>query len=116
MDPLGFALEHFDATGRYRETEAGLAIDASGSSPALSAPFDGAADLASKIAASDVGARCFVQQWARYAYGRRAADAAECTRRTLQERFFDSDQNMLELMLALTQTDQFNSRKRPQGL
>jgi len=27
MDPLGFALEHFDATGRWRETDGGAAIN-----------------------------------------------------------------------------------------
>ena len=27
MDPLGFALEHFDATGRWRDTDEGLAIN-----------------------------------------------------------------------------------------
>lgn len=30
MDPLGFALENFDAIGRWRETDDGIAIDASG--------------------------------------------------------------------------------------
>jgi len=28
MDPLGFALEHFDAIGRWRDTDGGAAIDA----------------------------------------------------------------------------------------
>ena len=28
MDPLGFALEHFDAIGRWRETDGGAPIDA----------------------------------------------------------------------------------------
>ena len=30
MDPPGFALENFDAVGRWRETDAGRAVDASG--------------------------------------------------------------------------------------
>ena len=30
FDPLGFALENFDATGRWRTTDGGLPIDASG--------------------------------------------------------------------------------------
>lgn len=30
MDPIGFSLENFDAVGRWRSTEAGQAIDASG--------------------------------------------------------------------------------------
>ena len=29
MDPVGFALENFDAVGRWRETEGGAQIDAS---------------------------------------------------------------------------------------
>jgi mono/diheme cytochrome c family protein len=33
MDPVGFALENFDAVGRWRQTEAGQPIDASGGLP-----------------------------------------------------------------------------------
>ena len=33
MDPLGFALENFDATGKWRMTDAGAPIDASGVLP-----------------------------------------------------------------------------------
>ena len=33
MDPLGFALEHFDAVGKWRDTEAEIPIDASGVLP-----------------------------------------------------------------------------------
>ena len=44
IDPLGFALENFDAVGRWRAVEAGTAtaIDASGTLPD-GAPFDGPA-------------------------------------------------------------------------
>jgi hypothetical protein len=33
MDPVGFALENFDAVGRWRETDAGNPVDASGGLP-----------------------------------------------------------------------------------
>lgn len=33
IDPVGFALENFDAVGRWRETEAGYPVDASGGLP-----------------------------------------------------------------------------------
>jgi hypothetical protein len=42
MDPLGFALENFDAVGRWRQTDAGSAIDPSGTLPD-GASFDGPA-------------------------------------------------------------------------
>jgi hypothetical protein len=43
MDPLGFALENFDATGRWRDEDGGNLIDASGVTPdgfALNGPAD----------------------------------------------------------------------------
>jgi hypothetical protein len=33
LDPMGFGLENFDAIGQWRETEAGTAVDASGTFP-----------------------------------------------------------------------------------
>jgi hypothetical protein len=33
MDPLGFALDHFDAVGAWRTTDAGTPVDASGALP-----------------------------------------------------------------------------------
>ncbi len=44
MDPLGFALENFDAIGRWREHENGIAIDASGTLVSGEA-FDGVTEL-----------------------------------------------------------------------
>ena len=44
MDPLGFALEHFDAVGRWRDTEANTPIDASGTLPDGTS-FDGLSEL-----------------------------------------------------------------------
>ena len=46
MDPLGFALENFDAIGRWRDADSGLPIDAVGSMPG-GATIDGAAGFAS---------------------------------------------------------------------
>ncbi len=46
MDPLGFALENFDAIGRWRATEAGSPIDASGALPD-GTQFEGASGLRS---------------------------------------------------------------------
>jgi hypothetical protein len=33
MDPLGFALDHFDAVGKWRDADAGTSVDASGTLP-----------------------------------------------------------------------------------
>jgi mono/diheme cytochrome c family protein len=44
MDPIGFAMEHFDAVGRWRDTDGGQAIDTTGVFPD-GATFDGVAGL-----------------------------------------------------------------------
>ncbi len=44
MDPIGFALENFDAVGRWREFEDGRVIDVAGGLPDGST-FDGVAKL-----------------------------------------------------------------------
>jgi hypothetical protein len=48
MDPLGFSLEQYDAIGRFRTTDEGNPINASGAMPG-GAPFDGLAGLRSVL-------------------------------------------------------------------
>jgi len=45
MDPLGFALENFDAIGRWRTTDAGIAIDAAAVLADQTTTFEGPAGL-----------------------------------------------------------------------
>jgi len=65
INPLGFALEHFDAAGRYRREEQGRPIDASGAYQTLAGPkvtYDGARQLAEFLAASEETHVAFVEQ------------------------------------------------------
>jgi Protein of unknown function (DUF1592)/Protein of unknown function (DUF1588)/Protein of unknown function (DUF1585)/Protein of unknown function (DUF1587)/Protein of unknown function (DUF1595)/Cytochrome C oxidase, cbb3-type, subunit III len=48
MDPLGFSLEQYDAIGKFRTTDEGNPINASGAMPG-GAPFDGLAGLRSVL-------------------------------------------------------------------
>ena len=45
MDPLGFALENFDAVGAWRTKDAGFAIDSSGTFPGGGVKFSGPVDF-----------------------------------------------------------------------
>ncbi len=70
MDPLGLALENFDATGMWRDRDryAGAAIDASGVLPD-GTPINGPDDLRAGAAASSRAVRADVH--------RRAADVCD---------------------------------------
>jgi mono/diheme cytochrome c family protein len=48
MDPIGFSLEHFDAVGAWRDRDAGVSIDATGSF-AGGVTFDGLAGLKKEL-------------------------------------------------------------------
>ncbi len=71
MDPLGFALENFDATGRWRDLgDGGAPIDASGLMPDGTA-FDGPAEFRDALAArGDLLVRTLAEKLLTYALGR----------------------------------------------
>jgi hypothetical protein len=54
FEPFGFALEHFDESGRYRDNENGFPIDAAASAPVgdTTVSFDGLNQLATQLADS----------------------------------------------------------------
>jgi hypothetical protein len=69
FDPLGMALEHFDSIGRYRETEDGLPIDASGVLDD-GTPFADAAGLGTALRGSVQVNECLLRNFYRSVNGR----------------------------------------------
>jgi len=77
FDPIGFAFEHFDEGGRFRDKEGGLPIDSTGGVPdpndASAATtlfsFTGQEDLASGLADQPVIHQCVAAYLAAYAFG-----------------------------------------------
>jgi hypothetical protein len=117
FDPLGFAFENFDAVGRFRDTDQGVAVDATGTLTGtdVDGPFNGIAELASQAAASELVASCTVTQWFRYAYGRQDSAADACSLSQLNSAFRASSLKIPELIVALTQSDAFLYRNTTTG-
>jgi uncharacterized protein DUF1592/uncharacterized protein DUF1588/uncharacterized protein DUF1587/uncharacterized protein DUF1595/uncharacterized protein DUF1585 len=112
MDPIGLAFEHFDAMGNYREQDNGQPIDVSGeimgaTETSLSGPFNGTAELAGKLAGSKAVRDCVTTQWFRYASGRSEAAADVCSIGVMQDAFNTTDGDVIDLVVATTQTDAF---------
>jgi hypothetical protein len=86
MDPMGFAMEHFDWTGRWRDKEAdGSAIDATGELPS-GEKFDGAAQLRQVLLdKKDDFLRQLTGKALGYALGRNLQDGDSCTVSKLAE-------------------------------
>jgi hypothetical protein len=70
MDPLGFALENFDAIGRWRTIgDAGESIDARGSMPDGTG-FEGIEGLREALLSSDLFVTTMTEKLLTYALGR----------------------------------------------
>ena len=82
MDPIGFAFEHYDATGRWRETDADAPVDATGTltQTDVDGDVDGVPQLAARLLQSAQVRSCVATQWFRWAFGRTEQTADDlCT-------------------------------------
>lgn len=112
MDPIGLTFEHFDAMGQYREQDNGQPLDVSGqilgaTDPSLAGPFNGTVELAAKLADSEQVRNCMTTQWFRFASGRTEADADACSLSAMQQTFDTANGDIIDLVVATTQTDAF---------
>lgn len=114
MDPIGFGFEHFDGIGRWRTNDGGKPIDATGeivNGGDTTGTFDGAGELARKLAASQKVKACVVLQWFRYGYGRSDMDVDRCTLQKLQDKLVAAKGDLRELLVQLALTDAFKYRR-----
>jgi hypothetical protein len=119
IDPLGFAFEHFDAMGRYRELDNGRPVD-SNVELDIAAGFDGpyadSNELARALAASDTVRECF----ARFMF-RAAAATGDAAATPGEKEFVDfwrtqpaaAEGNIVETLIAYVKAPNFGRRRPP---
>jgi len=112
MDPIGLTFEHFDAIGQYREQDNGQTLDVSGeilgaNDPSLAGAFNGPAELAAKLANSEQVRACVATQWFRFAAGRSEGNGDACSLASMGQAFTAANGNIIDLIVATTQTDAF---------
>jgi hypothetical protein len=117
MNPIGFAFEHYDALGLWRDQQNGKDIDAVADviqTDDLDGSYDGALELAAAMAESAQVSECVSSQWFRFAYNRTVTENDSCTTDALNEAFVASGYDIKELLVTLTQTNAFLYRRRVQ--
>lgn len=107
MDPLGLPFENFDALGRYRTTDNGLPIDATGD-------FDGqpvadARELGIVMSSSDAVAACLVRKYYSYAVGHEPRTVDAIVLADLLTKFEASGFDLRELVLDVVAHEAFSS-------
>ena len=112
MDELGFALENYDAVGRWRDTDETNAIDATGELPD-GTTFNGADELQRtvKTKMSDQFVRCLTEKLLIYALGRGLEYFDQCTVDKIISQTKDNNFQFSELIIAIANSEPFLKRQ-----
>ena len=116
MDPLGFALENFDATGAWRDKDryAGTGIDSAGTLPD-GTPITGPDDLRKALLRKpEMFTQSFTQGLLTYATGRVADYYDMPTVRKVVRDAAPKDYKFSAIVQAVVKSDQFKTRRMPQ--
>jgi hypothetical protein len=119
IDPPGFAFEHYDGVGQWRDTENGHPIDATGGlvtarDEALLAPVDGLDALEEALAGSRQVHDCLARGVYQFALGRELTPADECTLAQVSERFWTSGGSFQGLLEAIVASPSFRGNLEPE--
>lgn len=112
INELGFAFEHYDAIGRWQETEVGSGgtIDAtanlSHAGDGIDGPVDGAVALSARLAKSPAVARCATRKWFEVALRRSPVALDACSLDKVQAKVAET-QSIRELLLAMVESQAF---------
>ena len=111
MDPLGFALENFDATGAWRVRDAGVAVDASGTLPG-GEEFSGPAGLRDALLANpEIFVSTFTEKLLTYALGRGQEHFDQSAIRSIVRNAATSEYRLSSLVLGMVKSVPFQMRR-----
>jgi hypothetical protein len=111
MDPLGFALENFDAIGGWRATEAGSPIDASGVLPD-GTQFEGASGLREVLLSRrEEFVRIVTEKLLTYALGRGTEYYDAPAVRSIMRKAAPSDYRWSSLIVGIVKSTPFQMRR-----
>ena len=111
MDPLGFALENFDAVGAWRATDSHTPIDATGTMPG-GAPFDGPRELREALLSDpDQFIRVVTERLLTYALGRGVEHYDHPAIRAIGRGAAQNDYRFSTLILGIVESMPFQMRR-----
>lgn len=114
LDPIGFAMESFDAVGRYRTTENGKAVETHGellNAGDATGTFANGVELLQRLADAKIVKQCFPRQVFRYASGRSGGDEEETFSQFVEARPSAVEAKVLELLVDWVRSDSFMTRR-----
>jgi hypothetical protein len=112
INGIGYGFEAFDAIGRFRATDNGRPVDATGElvSTDVDGAFDGANELSAKLAESEQVQYCAVRNWYRYAFAREDSPEDWCKLDALYNSLRQVNGDLRELLVSIVTSHEFTHR------
>jgi hypothetical protein len=112
INPLGYAFENYDWLGRYRTTDGGLNVDATGAYvlDGREQSFQNGLELVELMAGSQDAHRCYARHWLYYLAGRLPDEADAATLDALAAQSSAENISTKDLVRALVQSESFLTR------
>jgi len=110
MDPIGFALENYNAISEWRTEDDGFSIDASGDFPD-GTQFDGPKELADVVSERAEYHECIVEHLMIYGLGRGPMESDEHWRSEIVQKATESGGGFVDLIREIVLSEAFRSRR-----
>ena len=110
MDPIGFGFENYDLVGRYRTSENGVPVDASGEIKGQDFKFNGLPELTGYLAGKDEVRQCMVRFMSYFAYGAASWADDGCTFDAIAAEAEASSWSIRSVLTAITRAPHFTTR------
>jgi hypothetical protein len=113
INPLGFAFEHYDAVGQWRDTDNGQPVDAADTFTIDGAmvSYNGGVELSQLLAQSTAVHRCYARNWLEYVMGRPPTIEEDGTLDALAQ-VSAGQTSLKELLANITVLETFRARPR----
>jgi hypothetical protein len=112
INPLGFAFEHYDAIGQWRDEDNGQPIDATATYmlDGVNVSYDGGVELSQLLAESMTVHRCYSSYWLEYALGRPPVQEEVGSIQNVALVSASSSATLRDLLASITALETFRAR------
>jgi hypothetical protein len=118
INPIGFALEHFDAIGAYREDENGFAINSADTyafEDGREIKFANAVELSKQLAKAPEVHSCYVSQLLEFTLGRTLLESDQPSIDDFADRSLSDGASVRDVVLSVVASRAFRARAIPRG-
>jgi hypothetical protein len=112
INPAGFAYEHYDALGRWRDLDNGLPVNAADSYTFEGRPraFDGAANFGAVMTEEPMAHRCYAQHWVEFLHGRGLGEADRAMINRVGKQSWKEKTPVTQVLRLLVESESFKTR------